>query len=83
MVPSIINYHPYIHLIEIMTIFWVHRVYPLLNGSLWEVQQLRGPPSQGGTTTIFPKELGSTWHTSSLWIRAEAELAIVAQLVCV
>ena len=24
-----------------------------------------------------PPELGSTWHTSSLWIRAEAELAIV------
>ena len=25
----------------------------------------------------FPvEELGSTWHTSSLWIRAEAELAI-------
>lgn len=28
-----------------------------------------------------PPELGSTWHTSSLWIRAEAELAIVNSTV--
>lgn len=28
-----------------------------------------------------PSELGSTWHTSSVWIRAEAELAIVDSTV--
>lgn len=28
-----------------------------------------------------PPELGSTWHTSSLWIRAEAEMAIVNSTV--